>query len=374
MEQDQGTLPAPAELTSQAQAVFSWPKLLVNMLVLPALVVAGLVGVVIGLRWLTAAEDDVPALVERIAQRGEERWSAAMLLALRLSAPDAAHLRRDAALAERVGALLRQQLRSRPGTAEDFRVCYYLCHALGRFEIAAPMPALLEAVEAAGAERRSHPAGPESASQAASRSKLPGGQPPETEGQVAVSCAALEAIAQLAARLEPDKQASAGRLKEVLLAASHNPAPAIRLRAAFALGIVGGGEAVARLTAMLGDPLPEVRFNAATGLARLGSAAGVGVLSEMLRYVSPAAIEQQTFVRLNALRALRRLADRGGAGANGELKALLPAISQLAGPQNPPEVRSAACALLVRLNRKPRSGGQSLRRDKAVPGQQLDRQ
>lgn len=352
MEQNQGTLPAPAELTAQTQAGFSWRKLLVNMLVLPALVVAGLVGVVIGLCWLTAAKDDVPALVERIAQRGEERLSAAMLLALRLSAPDAAHLRRDAALADRLGKLLQRELRSQAGQRQDPRVCIFLCQALGRFEIAAPMPALLEAVEAAGAERQSHPADPNSAREAAPRGKLPAGPPPETEGQVAVSCAALEAIAQLAARLEPDKRASAGRLKEVLLAASHNSAPAIRLRTAFALGIVGGAEAVARLTAMLGDPLPEVRFNAATGLARLGSAAGVGVLSEMLRYASPAAVEQQTLVRLNALRALRRLADSGGAGASGELQVLLPAIHQLAGPQNPPEVRSAACALLVRLDRK----------------------
>ncbi len=345
MDQDQHSLPPPADSTPETQpAAFSWPKLLVNMVLLPALVVAGLVAVVIGVQWLTAPTGDVPALVDQIAQGGQWRRPAAMELAARLGEPDAAHLRRDPALAERLGTLLRRQLPTEPGETQDLQVCIFLCRALGEFEIADPLPALIEAVEAVEHKTVLDETGP---------GKLPGAQPGDTEGLVVISCAALEAIAQLAARLEPQERAAAGRLWEVLLAASRNPSPAIRLRAAFALGIVGGEDAQARLEAMLDDPVPDVRFNAAVGLARLGSAAGVSVLGEMLQYAAASTPEQQTLVRLNALRALGRLADRGAAVASDERKALLPAVRELARSGSAPEVRNEAKALLVRLDTEP---------------------
>ena len=56
----------------------------------------------------------------------------------------------------------------------------------------------------------------------------------------------------------------------------------MRAVAAFALGVIGGDEALARLKVMLIDSYPNARYNAATGLARHGDAACVPVLQEML--------------------------------------------------------------------------------------------
>jgi len=342
MDQKQDNSLSPADSSPQSPAAaFSWSRLLVNLVLLPALVVAGLVALVVGLQWLTAPTRDVPRLVDQIAQRGKQRLSAAALLAVRLTEPEAAHLRRDPELAEQLGRLLRRELHTPHAQGQDLRICVLLCRSLGQLEIAAPLPALVEAVEAGLS--RDGPCEP-------GLGPLLGKQSRHETTMAGVACVALESIAQLAARLEPQKRLAADRLPEVLLAASRDPLPEIRLRAAFALGVVGGEGGRARLEAMLGDPAPDVRFNAAIGLSRLGNAAGTSVLGEMLRFEASSTPEQQTLVRLNAMRALVRLSDSGVTGADDKLKPLLPAIRQLAATGSAPEVCSQARALLKRLD------------------------
>ena len=56
----------------------------------------------------------------------------------------------------------------------------------------------------------------------------------------------------------------------------------LRSTIGFALGVLGGEEALIRLQAMLSDSFPNARFNAAAGLARHGDMAGKNVLLEML--------------------------------------------------------------------------------------------
>jgi HEAT repeat protein len=56
----------------------------------------------------------------------------------------------------------------------------------------------------------------------------------------------------------------------------------LRLRAAYALGVIGGETARQTLAGMLTDADASVRYNAATGLARLGDARAVPRLVEML--------------------------------------------------------------------------------------------
>jgi HEAT repeat protein len=63
---------------------------------------------------------------------------------------------------------------------------------------------------------------------------------------------------------------------------TYRPHAEIRAVAAFALGVIGGDEALTRLKLMLVNAYPNARYNAATGLARHGDAACVPVLKEML--------------------------------------------------------------------------------------------
>jgi HEAT repeat protein len=56
----------------------------------------------------------------------------------------------------------------------------------------------------------------------------------------------------------------------------------LRSNAAFALGMIGGTEALDRLNVLLDDGDANTRYNAATGLARHGDARALPVILEML--------------------------------------------------------------------------------------------
>jgi HEAT repeat protein len=56
----------------------------------------------------------------------------------------------------------------------------------------------------------------------------------------------------------------------------------LRSTATFALGVIGGDRAAARLAKLLEDGHTHTRYNAATGLARWGDARAVPILIEML--------------------------------------------------------------------------------------------
>jgi len=338
--------------------VFSWPKLIINMVLLPALVVACLVGLVVGLQWLTGSETPIPELVERIARGGRSRWPAAMELAVRLGRPETQHWRRNSALAGRLARLLEEELQREPAGVQDARLSVYLCRALGQFETAEPLPALLRAVER-GLPHAGQQSPPDAKAVQQARAARPA-VGPSVRASEAICSAALEAVAQLLARLGPEHFADDARLAEVLLGASHSPSAEIRLRAAFVLGVAGTQRAEARLVEMLGDAVPEVRFNAATGLARGGNMAAVDVLAEMLRFESPAAPARQSLVRRSALRALVQLAERGPAECREKLAALLPRIRELAGSSSRPELRREAAAFCARLGQAVEPGPASL--------------
>jgi HEAT repeat protein len=149
----------------------------------------------------------------------------------------------------------------------------FLCRALGSFEVTDGLPVLMRATKL---ER----------------------DPVEVQ----VRLATLEGISTLAHNCGSEAFQTNPDLMAILLAASREPddagpAPAttadgqpttyrphaeIRAVAAYALGVIGGDEAITRLKVMLAGAYPSARYNAATGLARRGDAACVGVLREML--------------------------------------------------------------------------------------------
>jgi HEAT repeat protein len=170
---------------------------------------------------------------------------------------------------------------------------------------------------------------------------------PRSADEADVRLAALEAIAVLVSRASPARLRNHPDLVPVLLEAAEDERREVRERAAFTLGVVGGDRAEACLERMLADAKTEVRYNAATGLARHGNAKCIAVLREMLD--PQQADSRRAMIRVNALRAIDRLAD---ANPNADLGHLAEAVEQLTRADVATEVGVKAADVLRRLDRR----------------------
>jgi HEAT repeat protein len=206
----------------------------------------------------------------------------------------------------------------------------FLCRALGSFHVTDGVPALLEA---ATTER----------------------DPMESE----VRLSALEALATLASNVGAEKLCENPDVMPTLLACSreqdessapppqpesdgtitlYQPQAELRAVAAFALGVIGNDEAVARLKVMLHDPYPNARYNAATGLARRGDEDCVRVLREMLDPDNDASVrdenndrdraQKRTTVLMNGVRAALLYAETNPQSELKEIKGALDRLSR----------------------------------------------
>ncbi|HUT14470.1 MAG TPA: HEAT repeat domain-containing protein [Thermoguttaceae bacterium] len=268
---------------------------LMKLVVLPAVVVLALVVVI---AWLASPGTDVEALVESLEKPGDARLAAAVELAAALDHPDNDPLRRDPILARRLADVLQREIETGGMEPDELRLRTYLCRALGGFQVADPLPALLTASKTQRSEQ-----------------------------EVEVQLTALRSVGSLASHLDAADLQRVPQLLDVLLASAADPRPEIRERAAFVLGVVGGDRAMTQLETMLQGQPAEVRYNAATALARHGNAAGAEVLLEML---TPSQTSGKYFSRsrihLSALEAIDRLLE---AGASDELDELRPAVERL---------------------------------------------
>ena len=252
---------------------------LLQLFLIPLLIVSIVVLLWLMFSWMAHMGQDNPQeLVKSLARGDDSSWQRAYQLADLLRSPDPKYdaLRRDPKLAGELAAFLEKDLNvAARGESDAVRVKrrMFLCRALGSFEVTTGLPALMRAAK----EER---------------------DPVEVQ----VRLAALEAISTLAHNCGVQSFQENEDLMAVLLAASREPddsgpAPAttadgqpttyrphaeVRAVAAFALGVIGGDEALARLQHMLASAYPNARYNAATGLARHGDASCVGVLKEML--------------------------------------------------------------------------------------------
>lgn len=139
----------------------------------------------------------------------------------------------------------------------------------------------------------------------------------------------------------------------------------LRERGAYALGVLGGTEALAKLDDLLSDAHPNVRYNAATSLCRQGAASPrlSEILAEMigdpqLRIDEPdggfnesvrESIETNSRQQItaNALRAVLLLVDRN---PQADLTPVVAAIEQLAEEGQPQRLRIDARTVLDKLN------------------------
>jgi HEAT repeat protein len=271
--------------------------------------------------------------VKTLRRNDEGRWQAALNFANDLRAAGGTALKNDAGLARELASILTDEVASgRPKSGGDAgeqakTLCTYLCRALGEFAVPeAAEPLLARAADASD---------------------------PQT------AQAAIEALAVLAHNL-----AAAGRgfadpaaVTAAVLSAADSDDAALRSRAAYTLGVIGGAGAVGRLEALVGDAEDNVRFNAAVGLARQGEPAAWGTLVEMLSLPdveAPAGDDarqsdryKRALVALNALKAVGLLVDATRSPPPAAVAARVTALRR----DPVADVRTAATALADKLER-----------------------
>jgi hypothetical protein len=275
-----------------------------QLFIVPLVIVVVIVLVCLMFNWLAHLGTRPQDLVSDLAKLNAGSWQKALTVANLLTDRRQAELRRDPQIAGQLADLLDQQIDGGDMSAEPIKLRIYLCLALGVMEVD---EGLAELIRAAGTEREL--------------------------AEIEVRKTAIEALARRA-----DQSAERRRefqqhaeLVSVLQRAARQSSDQpqrqeldaqLRLRAAYALGVVGGDTALGTLAQLLSDVEPTVRYNAATGLARHGDLRAVPRLIEMLRVNSagesadPALDDlAATTIIQNALRAIVQLAE-ANPGAN----------------------------------------------------------
>jgi HEAT repeat protein len=168
-------------------------------------------------------------------------------------------------LAQKLAALLDEQVTAGDDAEAAVTKRNFLCTALGEFHVDDGLGVLLKAA------RR--------------------------DPQRDVRRRAVNAVAVLAGalgELKPPQYLKGDELVEALTALADDPDELIRSETAFALGVAAAGpdadpRLVAKLEELADDPYTDARFNAAVGLARLGNPRAGAALAEMLDAESIAA-------------------------------------------------------------------------------------
>ncbi|HEY5315035.1 MAG TPA: HEAT repeat domain-containing protein [Pirellulales bacterium] len=296
----------------------------VQLFVVPAVIV-GVIAVLYGLFfwWGQVRNDDAEKYVQALDRDNQARWQAAVSLADALRDPRNVELKQNAKIAVKLADVLEREIAAGSTDNSDLQLRVYLCHALGEFQVADGVPALLLAAKT---QR----------------------EPDEKY----VRFAALKALAVFVSRPGAGDRGRE-QILPVMLDASHDPEPLVRSTAAFALGALGGPQAVARLERMLTDASSNVRFNAATMLATQGQLAAVPVLTEMLdpklaieagpeEEDEPEQDNKRIAVMVNGLRAARKLSAKH---PGEQLNRLRDAVQQLEASREPASVRLEAVAV-----------------------------
>ncbi len=317
---------------------------IVQLFVIPGVIVLIVVLVWLLFNWLAQMGNDPQSYVDAIKRNNAARWQAAVNLANALNneqGPGFKELRQNREVVKELAAVLDGELAA--GSMEEKPVTFriFLCRALGSFEVADGLPALLKA---ASTDR----------------------DPQET----VVRRSALESIALLAdnVRAADSKQPlSAPALESTLLAAATDADPLVRSSAAYVLGVIGGEPLLAQLQRMADDGYADVRYNAATGLARHGDPAAMAMLVEMLDPEEQAGVKieeeqsrvfKRALIEFNALRAIGTLLQ-----SNSRLdgKQFVPAIEKLLKSSPPNNVSSEAENLLRTIRQRSMRDQQSCR-------------
>jgi HEAT repeat protein len=310
---------------------------LLQLFLIPLIIVGIIVMVWLMFSWLAHMGGDPRDLVRKLQKGDDASWQAALTLADLIRDPQQKHLKYDEKLAADLGDVLKKQLASAQSEENQINLCVFLCKALGEFSTPEAAPALIEAAksETAAADVRRE---------------------------------AVRALALLASNLGPEQFQKNGPAMQAIYAAAgerggegddRKHRAELRSSAAYALGVIGGDEALGRLARLLDDADPNVRYNAATGLARHGDARAIPVLVEMLDPANDDAVGgeksesgrewKQGLVNINGVKAAAMLAEKNDSA---DMDPLQKALEELAKSAGPTRVRNEAREAIARMDER----------------------
>lgn len=284
---------------------------ILQLFFIPLVIVSLIVLVWLLFSWLAQMGNDPKDLVRDLRKPNDARWQKALTLADLLRNKQYEHVKHDEEMAQELADLLDAQLDEARQDENAVKLRVFLCRVLGEFQVPEGISVL---VRAATLSR----------------------DPAETD----VRRAAIEALALLAKNLGVEKmQENEPAMQALAKAAVERPdgndegqhVAELRATAVFALGAIGGSEALDLLDRVQGeDPHANARYNAATGLARHGDVRAMTGLLEMLDPLNEnAALDEKsesakkfkrTLVQMNGIRAARLLVEQRPAGDLAELK------------------------------------------------------
>jgi hypothetical protein len=313
---------------------------IVQLFLIPAMIVAAVVGVYWLFGRLATSDQDWRELVVELQNTNtHRRWRAAVGLAQLLEAdlnrPGKQDLTKNPEIARALTELFRERLAA-GRSQEDISQQVFLATTLGYLDQPdIVVPPLLEALDG----RADHDA---EVRKAAARSIFfIAGRAAEQkkEGQPALQ----------------EELISQPGLLEGLIELTREEEPVFRHMGAFALGLIPAPQAQQRLRVLLADGDADTRANAAIGLARQGLTDGWPVFREILKAARPGgqkasdegeSDEGDLVALVNVLKAVEVLADQWTAPQRQELTSL---IQPLAENHPEPSIRVAAHAALNEL-------------------------
>ncbi len=303
---------------------------IVQLFVIPALIVAVVVGIWALFGKMAAGEQDWRELVEEIRNTNEHRrWRAANGLASLLNSDqrlgeNGQHLATNPDIALALSELLREGLRSRSQREDDVNQQSFLALTLALSDVTTTtFPVLQEAMQ------------------------------PEQDREVRKNAIAAVAVAsgRLAERGKPVTDAA---LAQSLIAASRDEDALLRQSGAFALGLVKVPDCIERLTVMISDADANTRVNAAVGLARQESTAGLPVFREVFQdavgskgpHAGDPDLQERLLAVKNGLAAVSKISDKLNADEKVEFAKL---IAPIAAEHTEPRLRTDANEALLKL-------------------------
>jgi hypothetical protein len=291
---------------------------ILQLFVIPLVIVSIIVLVWLLFNWLAHMGSNPTELVADLKKLNDSSWQKALTLADLLRNSQYSHLKRDPKLAEELAQVLNGQIDDARMDENAIRLRVFLCRALGEFQTPNAIPHLLRA---ARTER----------------------QLEEAE----VRLGALQSLAVYISTNQAEALQQHAELNQTLQEISRERGSGVeeqrtraelRSHAAFALGVLGGLEALDRLASMLSDAYSNARYNAATGLCRHGDPRAMPVLLEMLDPNNAEAVRDETedeakpwkrlVVIQNGLRAAGQMVEENREGDMAELAGALDQIIQ----------------------------------------------
>lgn len=235
-------------------------KFIIQLFVVPALIVAGIVGLWLSFSWLVRSTSIGPDKLIAGVDQGPNvaRWQRASELADILHDKRYASFKRDHGAATHLAQILNREIDQSKDGNDGEQAAYlrfFLARALGEFEVEEGTDALLKAAETK-----------------------------RTPNDDLVRRGALEALAMRIYNLsqhETPEQLTQPEVEATLVRLTEDEDPTIRLRAAYALGKLGTPAGLERLEILTDDPDADTRFNSAIALAHRGNAKSVDTLAEI---------------------------------------------------------------------------------------------